>query len=100
MKVFFKEKSPRKVVNAIRESLKGRKLEDMLNFDLEDGILKISISQMGTSVMEFKFDEQDDGLFFSLSHEKIAFTHKPFMGEMREKLNKIIASAGGDIQEA
>jgi hypothetical protein len=100
MKIKFDESSPRKVMSAIKKNIEGRKIADMLEFELSDSAMTIQVSQMGTSSLEFSFKAKDGGLLFELSKEKIAFTHKPFMGEMREKLVKIIKDSGGVVLEA
>lgn len=100
MKIYFKEKSPRKVMVAIQNTIKGRKIGEMLSFDLNGERMAIQVSQMGTSTLEFTYQPKDEGLLFELSTEKIAFAHKPFMGEMRQKLNNIITTSGGEILEA
>ncbi len=75
----------------------GRKLADMVNITLTKGKLEVIISKLGTSTLTFAEKESDKGLEYNLTSEKIAFTHKAFKDEVKDKIVKVIEKAGGKV---
>ncbi len=97
MKIFFPENDPEKNVSSIEEELGGRKLGKMVKFILDDGNLKVKISKLGTSELNFSYAANGDGMTWELSKEKIALSHKAFKDEVMDKIFKIIKKVGGEI---
>ena len=97
MKFQFKSKDANGIVDSIRNALGGRKLGDMVSFAMEGDNLVVTISKLGTSQLIFTKTDAEDGLVFILSEEKIAFTHRAFKSEVKEKLCRVVEQAGGKI---
>lgn len=97
MKVEFQEKDRKKVLAAIESAMGGRKLAEMVNFNLKPGVLEVVISKLGTSTLTFSETESAQGLSYNLSNEKIAFTHRAFKDEVTQKIAKVIEQAGGKV---
>ena len=97
LEIYFKDKNPDEVIEGIKEKLGGRKLGDLLDFELEGSDIRVTIRKMGTSVLEFTHSQAEDGHHWLLSKEKLALTHRAFKGEIIEKLGKIVQSLGGQI---
>ncbi len=98
MKFKFKDKDPKKALSSIQEKLEGRKLGEMVSLKLDGGNLEVTISKLGTSKMEFSYqEEKDGGMSWKLSKEKIALAHRAFKDDVAEKLKGIVRDAGGAI---
>lgn len=97
MKVTFDEKDRNKILTAIREAMGGRKLGDMVNFNLKPGTLEVVISKLGTSTLTFAESETGAGYIYQLSTEKIALAHRAFKDEVTQKILKVIEQAGGKV---
>ncbi|MBP6217662.1 MAG: hypothetical protein KA436_03630 [Oligoflexales bacterium] len=98
MKIQFQEKDPEKVVHKIQESLGGRQLGSLLNFNLKDKNVTVKIQKFGTSTLEFSHNPAvKESLEWVLSSEKIAFAHKAFKEEVLSKLKKVIEDLGGMV---
>lgn len=74
-----------------------RKLADMVNFALKTGQLEVTISKLGTSVLQFSEKDTDKGLEYTLANEKIALTHRAFKDEVTQKIARVIEKAGGKV---
>jgi GTP-sensing pleiotropic transcriptional regulator CodY len=98
MKICFTETDPKKVLASIKSAMGGRKLAEMVSFELEDQLLKVIIAKMGQSVLTFSESRQDDSIEYSLKDEKIAFAHKPFKHDVTEKILYVIEKAGGVVK--
>lgn len=97
MKVEFQEKDRLKVLAAIESAMGGRKLAEMVKFNLKPGVLEVVISKLGTSTLTFSETDSIKGLSYNLSNEKIAFTHRAFKDEVTQKIAKVIEQAGGKV---
>ncbi len=97
MKVNFAEKNRDKILASIKDAMAGRKLADMVDITLTKGKLEVIISKLGTSTLTFAENENDKGLEYNLTSEKIAFTHKAFKDEVKDKIVKVIEKAGGTV---
>lgn len=97
MKVEFQEKDRNKILASIREAMGGRKLGDMVNFNLKPGALEVVISKLGTSTLTFAESEHSSGFTYKLSTEKIALAHRAFKDEVTQKILKVIEQAGGKV---
>lgn len=97
MKVEFIEKDRTKILTSIKEAMSGRKLGDMVNFNLKPGLLEVIISKLGTSTLTFKENETSTGFTYQLSNEKIALAHRAFKDEVTQKIVKVIEQAGGKV---
>ena len=86
------------VTEAIKDSLGGRKLGDLLQVTCENpSTVLVEIRKMGTSTLEFSVSPKDNGVYCELVKEKIGFTHKMFESEVKEKIKKVIENLGGQI---
>jgi len=97
MKIEFKEKDRNKVLASIQEAMGGRKLAELVKFNLKTGALEVVISKLGTSTLTFTETTGANGLSYNLTNEKIAFTHKAFKDEVTQKIMAVIESAGGKL---
>lgn len=97
MKVLFTEKDRNKILARIKEAMGSRKLAEMVEFGLKPGELEITISKMGTSILRFQEKAIDQGLQYELATEKIAFTHRAFKDEVKDKILKVVEAAGGKL---
>ena len=97
MKVDFPGNDREKILADIQAAMGGRQLAEMVDFDLGNNGLLVTISKMGKSTLQFAESPNGDGLTYSLAKEKIAFTHKPFKDEVTEKILNVIEKAGGKV---
>lgn len=97
MNISFKEKDPAAVIKKIEGAMGGRKLADMVSFELNGSLLRIVISKLGKSFLDFNVKQDAAGTNFMLTSEKIAMTHKAFKSEVTEKIVKVIEQAGGKV---
>jgi hypothetical protein len=100
MKISFPKQEPKKIVSAIKKALGDRSLAEMVDFAVDKSSMVITISKMGTSTLTFTKEEDGDRLLFTMSGEKIAFTHRAFKGEVTDALLKIVKKAGGTVEES
>ena len=97
MKICFENKDPETALEDLQAALLGRKLGDMISFDLDHSQLRVTIKKMGKSTLEFSGQSNGGGTDWELTSEKIALAHRAFKDEMLEKLGKIIDSVGGQL---
>lgn len=98
MKVQFSEKNRDLILEKIQTAMAGRKLDDLVSFQMGQGFLDVIISKLGTSTLRFKETEHAGGLSYILESEKIAFAHRAFRDDVKDKLIKVIEKAGGSVQ--
>lgn len=97
MKVTFSQKDRDQILSSIKEAMGDRKLAEMVDFSMEPGTLKVTISKMGTSTLNFVEKETDSGMEYALNEEKIAFAHRAFKDEVTDKIVKVVQKAGGSV---
>jgi hypothetical protein len=97
MKFFFPSPDTDKTISVIQKTLAGRKLGQMVSIDHVNAVIEVTISKLGTSIIQFSKKQRDGGEEWALKSEKIAFAHKAFKSEVLEKLFKIVESAGGQV---
>lgn len=97
MKVFFEQKDRNKILTSIKDAMGGRKLAELVKFDVKPGSLMVTISKMGTSSLNFAEKEVAKGIEYHLESEKIALTHRAFKDEVTQKIIQVIKSAGGQV---
>ncbi len=97
MNIEFKEKDRNKILASIHEAMGGRKLAELVTFNLKTGALEVVISKLGTSTLTFAESPAATGISYKLTSEKIAFTHKAFKDEVTKKIMAVIEQAGGKI---
>ena len=97
MNVIFAEKDRDLILSRIHLAMGGRQLESMVSFKIGKGCLVVIVSKLGTSTLRFKEQETSDGLEYVLESEKIAFSHRVFRDEVRERLIHVISLAGGQV---
>ncbi len=95
MNISFKEKDPKVVIKKIEEAMVGRPLASIVSFDLKGSGLRITISKLGQSFLDFDVLSNASGTQFKLKSEKIAFTHRAFKNEVTEKITHLVEKAGG-----
>ena len=98
MNIFFTEKSSDKIIASIKSAMGERELGKMVSFALQGKNLIVTISKLGTSSLTFAHKDRDDGCEYTLTSEKIAFAHKIFKDEVKEKILKVISQAGGKVK--
>ena len=97
MKIYFEEKDTAKILNNVKSVMAGRKLGEIVSFDIVGNDLKVTISKLGTSTLLFAGQDKAAGTEFSLKEEKIAFIHKAFKDEVAGKIYKVVEQAGGKV---
>ncbi len=100
MKVDFEVQDKEQILSNIKEAMGGRALAKMVDFDLSADEMVVTISKMGKSKLFFSAQESDAGITYTLTKEKIAFSHKAFKGEVTEKIVKVIQKAGGKVTDS
>jgi hypothetical protein len=100
MKVQFSKQSNEIIITALRKTMEGRALNDLVTIGEENGGLLIQISKLGTSTLQFDRTENGDFAIFTLSQEKIAFAHRAFKDDVKSKLAHIIEKSGGKVIES
>lgn len=100
MKISFPAQDTKKIVDAIRKAMGDRALTEIVDFSVKQSDMIITISKMGTSTLTFSRADNGDNVTFTMTGEKIAFTHRAFKGEVTDALVKIVKKAGGTILEA
>ena len=88
---------PEEIVARIKTELGGRKLGKILDFVISSTSLEVTIKKMGTSILTFERNQQEDGISWVLTKEKIALTHRPMKKDMVEKLAVVISKTGGEM---
>ncbi|MEW5852479.1 MAG: hypothetical protein AB2A00_27070 [Myxococcota bacterium] len=97
MKAFFAGIKAKDIVDKVRGALQGRKLGEMSRLDVQGDRIVMTISKLGTSVLEFQTTERPDGTEVALVAEKLALAHRALRGEVKEKLAKVVEKAGGKV---
>ncbi len=100
MKISFPKQESKKIISAIKKAMGDRALSEMVDLSIEKSQMIITISKLGTSTLTFAKEVNDDRVFFVMTGEKIAFTHRAFKGEVTDALMKIIKKAGVTVEEA
>ena len=100
MKIAFSLTTASAVVAALQAALQGRKLAEMVAISAAGEDVVVTISKFGTSTLTFTQTAATSGLEFELTGEKVAFTHKAFRNEVKEKLVQVIEKAGGRVMQA
>ncbi len=100
MKINFSDTDPQKILKNITDALGGRELANIVDFNFEGKDLIVTISKFGTSVLTFSNRAANNGLQYELTSEKIAFAHRAFKDEVKQKLFKVIQNAGGSVLES
>ena len=83
MKVQFPKQATSSVIDAIRKTMDGRTLGDLVSLGEASGDLEVKISKLGTSTLLFERAENGEFITFTLTVEKIAFAHKAFKDEVK-----------------
>lgn len=100
MKLKFPKKSNGDIIKSIEQAMAGRGLGDLVSLQDEGQSILLKISKLGTSVLTFSRSESSDGVELNLTSEKIAFAHKAFKDDVKQKFGQVITKAGGTILEA
>jgi len=100
MKVQFNKQPNQVIISALKKTMDGRSLGDLVSIDEDKGGLLIKISKLGTSSLQFDRSENGEFAIFTLSEEKIAFAHRAFKDDVKSKLVHIIEKSGGKVLEA
>jgi hypothetical protein len=99
MKVQFTKQSNELIISALKKTMDGRAISDLVSIGEDKGGLLVKISKLGTSTLQFDRSDNDEFAVFTLSEEKIAFAHRAFKDDVKSKLVHIIEKSGGKILE-
>ena len=99
MKAFFKGMDLAAIKTALETAMKGRRLGELTRLDVTGNRLSATISKMGTSTLVFEGASRDGGTELSLTQEKLALTHRPLRGEVKDKLSRVVEQAGGTVTQ-
>lgn len=97
LKAFFPNASLPAIATRIRETLRGRRLGEIMELETSSGELVVRISKVGTTVLRFSAVNRDGGTECTLTEEKLALAHRPFRDEVKQKLRKVVEQAGGQV---
>ena len=97
MKLQFPKQDSAEVIKKIENAMGGRALADLVSFKTTTSQLLVTISKLGTSTLVFERKENGEKIEFHLKEEKIAFTHKAFKDDIKDKLCKIVEQVGGKV---
>jgi hypothetical protein len=100
MKVQFPKQATSSVIAAIKKTMDGRALGDLVSIGEASGGLEVKISKLGTSTLQFERAESGEFITFTLTVEKIAFAHKAFKDEVKQKLVHVIEKSGGKVLQS
>ncbi len=95
MKVEFPKQATSEIIALLTKEMSGRSLGDLVKLEASGQDLVVKISKLGTSVLTFTRTEAGSNAVFELTSEKIAFAHKAFKDEVKQKLISVISKAGG-----
>lgn len=101
MVVCFKENEPEAILQRIREELGDRPLSKIMSFKLQDDQEKlfVTVSKIGTSLLEFECQVLENELRLTLRKEKVAFVHRPLYKEVKAKMVRILNQVGGHVEK-
>ena len=97
MKFQFPKQDSKDVIKKIEDAMGGRALAELVSFKTTANQLLVTISKLGTSTLVFERRDNGEKIEFHLKEEKIAFTHKAFKDEIKDKLCKIVEQVGGKV---
>lgn len=97
MKLCFENIEPTQVVHNLQEELKNRKWGDLVQFESIGDDIRVTIQKMGTSTLAFQHKKTGPHHVWTLTEEKIAFAHRAFKEEMKEKIVALVAKVGGSV---
>lgn len=100
MKIQFPSQSTSDIINSLKKELSGRSLGDLVSLDSSGHDLIMKISKLGTSSLIFSRSENPGAVVFTLTSEKIAFAHKAFKDDVKQKLQQVIIKVGGTVLES
>jgi hypothetical protein len=100
MKIKFSKQPNSDIISALRQTMEGRALGQLVSIGEEDGHLVVKISKLGTSTLQFNRSEQGSDAIFTLTVEKIAFAHKAFKDEVKSKFVQVVEKSGGTVLES
>lgn len=97
MKIQFPKQSNADVIASLQKVLSGRAIGDMISLEDKGASMLMKISKLGTSTLTFSRSEAGDKVIYTLSEEKIAFAHRAFKDEVKDKLTSVVEKAGGQM---
>lgn len=84
-------------VKTISGELSKRELGKIVSLKKDGADLLVVFSKLGTSEIRFQVDAVGTGFKATLKNEKIAFTHRPFRGDIEAKFASILTKNGAKI---
>lgn len=98
-------------LSAVRHAIGGRELGKIVNLEAPPEsscapgsgfTLRVMISKMGTSHLNFQVSPASDGAGFTarLESEKIALAHRPFRSDIESKLARVLTSCGATVNSS
>ncbi|ETW98642.1 MAG: hypothetical protein ETSY2_42490 [Candidatus Entotheonella gemina] len=93
----FNNTTPQVVIQRMIKELKNRKLERMVNFDLTESKLIVTIRKLGCSRLVFDVKSDASGHEFSLRERHIVLTHRPFRVEVEKLIQEVVDDLGGQV---
>ena len=94
---FSKKQTNKSIIESIQTAMGGRSLKDLVQFEETGKDIVVKISKLGTSTLTFHRTEKGDNAVIELASEKIAFAHKAFKDDVKDKLVGVIEKAGGKL---
>ena len=97
MKIQFPKLSNAEIISSLQKVLSGRSLGDLVSIEDLGNSMVMKISKLGTSSLTFSRAESDKEVTYTLTDEKIAFAHRAFKDDVKEKLVHVVEKAGGKM---
>lgn len=91
------QSAPQQFFDKIKSLIESRDLGKIVSFNLAGKELTLIFSKLGTSQIKYKIEEQNGGFSATFDTEKIAFAHRPFRGDIEEKLARVMQKLGAVI---
>jgi hypothetical protein len=96
MKIELPYGSYREGIAQLEKRIKKTPIGQWIQFEIQDsGELRVLIQKLGTSTLEFRGGQGPGGIYWELSREKIAFSHKPFRSEAIKQIEEAVRTLGG-----
>ncbi len=97
MNFSFEDTTPQEVIQRLTDGLEDRGLGRLVNFDLSESELVVTIRKLGRSRLVFDVESGDHGHQFSLREQRIALAHRAFRSKVEALIKDVVDNIGGRI---
>ena len=89
--------SPTEFVDRARDVLSETAFDDIVSVWLEQSILVVRFSKLGTTELRYSLEEDGGGLSGELTRTRVAPLHAPFRAGFEQRFAEIITRLGGTV---